>query len=224
MKSVKKLKIVTKVLIFYIIIFLGFWSVYVLLIRDKIDKLINNDIISQLIQSGLIKNLIWTLPAICLIKHFESDMHIKLKEMFVSRVNCLKYLPIFAIFTVYILLGSFFENGKIAVSDTFGFCKIIIVLFVGLTEEIVFRGWLLNSMLNKKRKWVSILINAALFLAIHFPIWLHNGTFVDNFINLSFICIIILSIIFSISFIKSKNILVPIFLHMYWDLLMFVFY
>lgn len=213
-----------KALSVYIIVFYGIWSVFELIIKDKIDKLINNEIISQFIKSGLIKNLIWTLPAILLIKHFESDVHIKLKEMFVNKVDWLKYLPIFAVFTGYILLGSYFENGKISVSDTFGFCEIIIVLFVGITEEIVFRGWLLNSTLTEKHKWFPVLINAFLFLAVHFPVWIYDGTFIDNFLNLGFMCIIILSTIFSFSFIKSKNIFVPVLLHMYWDLLMFIVY
>lgn len=213
-----------KALLVYIIAFYGTWAVFELVIKDKIDKLINNEIISQLIKSGLIKNLIWTLPAILLIKRFESDVHIKLKEMFAKKVNWLKYIPIFALFTGYILLSSYFANEKISVSDTFGICEIIIVLFVGITEEIVFRGWLLNSMLTEKRKWFPILINAFLFLAVHFPVWIYDGAFIDNFLNLGFMCIIILSAIFSFSFIKSKNILVPIFLHMYWDLLMFIVY
>lgn len=177
-----------------------------------------------MIKSGLIKNLIWTLPAILLIKHFKSDMFINLKEMFVNKVNLLKYLPVLAVFTGYILFGSYFEYGKIAVSDTFSIREIIVVLFVGITEEIVFRGWLLNFTFTDQRKGISIIINALLFLAIHFPVWIQNGVFFDNFLNLGFLCIIILSVIFSVSFIKSKNIFVPVILHMYWDLLMFIIY
>ncbi|MDE6761083.1 MAG: CPBP family intramembrane metalloprotease [Lachnospiraceae bacterium] len=41
---------------------------------------------------------------------------------------------------------------------------------------------------------------------------------------MGFLSIIILSIIFSWTFIKSKNIWISILLHMYWDLLMFMFY
>lgn len=66
-------------------------------------------------------------------------------------------------------------------------------------------------------------INAVMFLLIHFPSWIHKGILIENFANLGFLSIIILGVIFSQTFIKSKSILVPISLHMYWDLLMFLF-
>ncbi len=97
----------------------------------------------------------------------------------------------------------------------------IIVLFVGITEEMVFRGWLLNATVSEKKKWMPVIINSLMFLFIHFPKWIHEGCFVENFQNMGFLSIIILSIIFSWTFIKSKNIWISILLHMYWDLLMF---
>ena len=98
------------------------------------------------------------------------------------------------------------------------------VLFVGITEEMVFRGWLLNITVTENRKWLPIIINAVMFLLIHFPIWIASGIFIDDFTSLNFLCVPALSIIFSWSFIKSKNIWIPITLHMYWDLLMDLFY
>ena len=70
----------------------------------------------------------------------------------------------------------------------------------------------------------DIIINAVMFLLIHFPIWIASGIFIDEFTSLNFLCVPALSIIFSWSFIKSKNIWIPITLHMYWDLLMDLFY
>ncbi len=58
-----------------------------------------------------------------------------------------------------------------------------------------------------------------MFLLIHFPIWYTSGFFVEYIVSGSFVQIIILSLIFSWSFIKSKSIIVPIALHTFWDLL-----
>lgn len=69
-----------------------------------------------------------------------------------------------------------------------------------------------------------ILTNAVMFLVIHFPIWIQEGVFISNFTSFGFLCILILSIVFSCTFLKSKNILVPVALHMYWDFLVFMFY
>lgn len=211
------------VLIIYTITFYSIWTIFELFGKNFIDNVIEIEYISQLVKSGIIKNLVWTLPAIILIYHFKSDVYITLKEMFSSKVNWLKYLPIFFIFTVWILGGSILRNGKLEIVSNFGINEVMIVIFVGLTEEMVFRGWLLNVTIREDKKWICILVNAVMFLIIHFPKYIYNGTLSSIFTSFDFLGIVVLSIIFSHTFIKSKNILVPITLHMYWDLLAFMF-
>lgn len=212
------------VLIAYVIVFYGIWTIWEFLGKPFIGNTVENEYIAQLIKSGVIKNIVWTLPAIFLVKYFKTDVYIELKEMFAFKAELLKYLPIFLLFTVYLLVGAGLKTGKIAISETFNLEKLIIVLFVGITEEMVFRGWLLNATVSEKKKWTPVILNAILFLFIHFPVWLYERSFVGNFQSLGFLSVVILSIIFSWTFIKSKNIWIPILLHMYWDLLMFVFY
>lgn len=213
----------TTVLIFYFIIFYALWAVMELIVRDSIDSTFKNAVVTEFVKEGVIKNLLWTLPAIALIKYFKDDMYISLKEMISTKVNVLKYLPVFIIFTIFLLCNSFVLNGKIAISENFGMDDIIIFIFVGLTEEMVFRGWLLNATIRDDKKWQAVLINSLMFLVIHFPIWIHDGIFITSFTSFGFVTILILSIIFSWSFIKSRNILVPIALHTYWDLLVSIF-
>ncbi len=210
------------VLIVYLIAFYSIWTIWEFYVKPFIGNTFENEYIAQLIKSGVIKNLVWTLPALLLIHRFKSDVYITLKEMFTAKVNWLKYLPVYIIFTVWVLAGSFLSNGKLEISGGFGIDDIIIVIFVGLTEETVFRGWLLNAMFRENKKWLYIMINAAMFLAIHFPTWIFQGVFISMFTSFSFLGTIALSIIFSCTFLKSRNILVPITLHMYWDLLVFM--
>ena len=218
-KGIKK-----TVILLYIILFYAIWTYFELFVKDFLDSVIINENLCQFVKSGVIKNIVWTLPAIILVKHYKNDMNISLKEMFNVRCNWVTHLPIFAVFTVYLLVGALITNGKITIVDEFGIDKIIIVLFVGLTEEMVFRGWLLNATIEDDRKWKGIIINAIMFLVIHFPVWIHDGIFISNFASFSFLCVPVLSVIFSWLFIKSRNILIPIILHMYWDLMMFMLY
>ena len=211
------------VLIIYVIVFYIIWTVWEFWIKTFISNAFGNECISQLIKSGIIKNLVWTFPAILLVQYFKSDVCIPLKEMFSTKVNWLKYLPIFILFTAYILAGAILKNGVVEIVRDFGIDKIIIVLFVGLTEEMVFRGWLLNATIHENRKWIYIIINAVMFLAIHFPTWIYSGNVIGHLTSLQFIELMALSVIFSITFIKSRSILVPITLHMYFDLLVFMF-
>lgn len=214
-----------KVLSIYFVIFYIVWAVCTLSIMPKIDLLLN-EYLSAVVKSGVLKNLVWTIPAGLLIKKYHNNVELSLKDMFTNKINWLKYLPIFLIFTIYILIGGYKTNGSLQISSDFGLDEIIVVLFVGLTEELVFRGWLLNSTIKDKKDddlYMPIGVNALLFLSIHFPRWIADGVFISNFVSLGFIQIIILSILFSYVFIKSKNILIPIALHMYWDLLVFMF-
>lgn len=224
MKRPTQTKSKIPVLLLYLLLFYGVWSLWEFWGKDAIDRAVENEFLAQWIKSGLIKNAVWTLPAIWLAHRFQDDVYIPLKTMFTSRVNILKYLLVFAGFTVYLLLGAWITNSRIAVSDGFRYRDLIIVLFVGITEEMVFRGWLLNFTVIENRTWGPVLLNAVLFLLIHFPIWIANGMFSDTFLSLNALCIPLLSIIFAWSFLKSKSLWIPIALHMYWDLLTFLFY
>lgn len=211
-------------LIVYVILFYGIWSVWELWVKPFIDNNIANEYLSQLIKSVIVKNAVWILPAVLLINRFNNDMYVGLKEMFTTKVRLLRYILVFLTFTVYLLAGAYLQKGKIAISETFGFYKLIIVLFVGINEETVFRGWLLNAAVSKKKKWLPVIINSLMFLLIHFPGWIFEGVFIRQFQSLGFLSPVILGIIFGWTFIKSKSIWIPVSLHMYWDLLMFLFY
>ena len=211
-------------LIIYLIAFYAIWTAWELWVKPWIGIAVQNEYIARFIKSGLIKNLVWTLPALLLIKRFEGSMYVGLKNMFTTKVRWARYLPVFLLFMVYLIAGAILTKGKLAISETFGFADVIVVLFVGITEETVFRGWLLNAAVNENRKWLPVIVNALLFLLIHFPVWIYKGEFAVNFQNFGFVSVLVLSGIFSWTFIKSKNILIPIFLHMYWDLMIMMLY
>lgn len=213
-----------RVLLIYVLAFYGIWTLWEFWAKDFVNISVENEYLSQFIRSGVIKNLVWTLPAILLIHRFSSDMYVLLKDMFLLNANALRYFPILLLFTVYLLVGAVLQRGRLSVSETFKFSDLIIVLFVGVTEETVFRGWLLNSTVSEKKKWLPVIANSLMFLLIHFPVWIHDGVFLASFQNFSFLSPLLLGIIFGWTFIKSRCIWVPIVLHMYWDLFIFLFY
>ena len=221
-KTEKKQKI--PVIIIYSLIFYGVWALWELFGRSAVGSVVSDEVLLPFITEGIIKVSVWFLPAVCLVRYFRDDVYIGLKDMFTNRVRLLNYIPVFLGFTAYLFIGAFIRKGGLAVSDSFSCGDLIDVLFVGITEEMVFRGWLLNITVSEKRKWLPIMINAVMFLLIHFPIWIKSGVFIDSFTSLNFLCVPVLSVIFSWSFIKSKSIWIPITLHMYWDLLMCLFY
>ncbi len=218
----KKQKAIT--LMVYFLLFYAVWAVYHVWIAPFLTAQISSDWLCSLVANGIFKNLIWTLPAAILLCRFSGDVYATPKECFSWNRNQLPWLLVFPFFAVYLLFGAYRLHGSLQILPDFGLSSVIVVLFVGLTEELVFRGWLLNLTYSESHKEIAIGINAVLFLMIHFPKWMMDGTFFSNFAHFGFISILLLSVLFSVIFVKTKSLLLPIGLHMFWDFLMMMVY
>jgi len=205
-------------IIIYLIVFFAIWSVRELYIRPEFLNPLNT-IASELIGAA-IKLVVWTLPAILLIKHFHDDMWVGLKEMFTSKLEWPRdalFMSVFIALLVGRPIRALLIYGELGFSADFVPIRLVgLVLFVGITEEIVFRGFLLNAFLKKMKMPYAIALDAALFTLIHYPIWIYRGFEVSDIATTS-IQVTILSAFFAYSFIKTRNIFVPIALHMVWN-------
>jgi membrane protease YdiL (CAAX protease family) len=116
------------------------------------------------------------------------------------------------------LINALIIHGEIAVRPGFEPTGITWSVFGATFEEILFRGFLLNTMLKRMKVWQAVSIDAILFTLIHFPVWIYWGF---DFVTLlsSGVQLLPVSVLFAFSFIKTKNILVPIALHILWNLL-----
>ena len=121
----------------YVVVFYAIWTVRTILFSDLFSDI--NPITAQILKE-IIKTLIWFVPAWILIGKYNDSMFVKKENIFGLKIPWLKLLPVIAVFSVFILINSYRTNGKIAINESFGVHSIIIVLFVGVTEETVFRG------------------------------------------------------------------------------------
>jgi len=219
-----KKKLTTLHIIVYISIFFALWSIRELVIQPVFLYPLN-PIASELIGAA-IKLLVWTLPAILLIRYFHKDMWIDLKEMFTSKIQWSRdYYILLAIIIVPIaqFIRAWLASGEFGLNPDIVPIRLVgAVLFVGITEEIVFRGFLLNAFLKKMKTEYAIALDAVLFTLIHYPIWIYRGFEVFDIATAS-IQVAIISVGFAYSFIKTRNILVPIALHMVWNLSIHLF-
>lgn len=217
MSYITKDRLTFKFIILYYLLFFAIWFLRNILLS------IGNDWVNAFSES-ILKTIIWIIPCIFLLKQYENSVTITLKEMFCNKVNWFRYIPIFALFAIYFLFAAYKLYGRIGIAP--GFSPLSLIggfVFVGITEEMVFRGWLLNATLKMMKPALAILLNAVMFLFIHFPKWICSGMFISSILNFGVFALMALSVIFSIAFIRSKNILVPIFLHMFYDLMYFLF-
>lgn len=142
----------------------------------------------DIIKEIFLKIIIWLIPAAVLQNHFSKQMFVKKEEIYSFNKNCLITIPVFLLFTAYHFISNYTQNGKVELSSSFGIADIFIFASVGICEEMVFRGWFLNAALNKINKWIAVIINAVMFLLIHFPVWIKCGLFVyyNNYIKYDF--------------------------------------
>lgn len=198
----------------YIILYI-FWAAVEFLLCPAMEEGITSVVITDM----LLKNLFWTLPAFLLIGAFDDRMYLKRRELFTNPVNPLAVIGIFAAMAAALLVNNMVANHHFGVTLRFDLTEQLAFVFVGLTEELMFRGWLLNATYSEKHPYLSVGINALLFLAIHFPYWIRTGIFASVFFGGGFLTILVLSLFFSWSMLHFKNIWVPIGLHMAYDIL-----
>lgn len=132
------------------------WTVLEIFLVPKM-KLYMADETVDILKETVIKIIIWFIPSVFLIIHFNNFLYIKKDKLFECKSALLKYVPLFLIFAVYHIISDYVRNGSVSVSDSFRFSDILLSLTVGISEEMVFRGLFLNSILKEnKNKWFAV--------------------------------------------------------------------
>ncbi|MCL2421336.1 MAG: CPBP family intramembrane metalloprotease [Defluviitaleaceae bacterium] len=199
----------------YLIIFFTIWSIRELIIRPIFLSPMD-DLTYGIVESSM-KVLVWTVPAVLLIKYFQDDMWISLREMFTNRLKWFKEAPLLLL-VFFPVAEAVISQGGLVISPYFNLMRLFEpIIFVGITEELVFRGFLLNAFLKKVEPVKAVIASETLFALIHVPIWIYRGFDVVT-ILVSLVSVFVIGALFAFSFIKTKNIWVPIVLHMAWNL------
>jgi len=207
-----------KIILFFSLL-LVIWGLYAFLYHSVIKSSLGDWGIE--IVGASIKLLLWSVPAVVLARNYRGDLLLTLREMFTTKVKPIPYVLVFLGFLAINLVSSIVLHGKITIIRPDPIASLLgDVLFVGVTEELLFRGFFLNALLRKTKTVYAHLISSAMFLAIHFPGWIFGGTFTDLLSALAGCAsIFAVSIVFGWTFMKSRNIIIPIILHMSWNLM-----
>jgi len=158
-------------LLLYLVVFFAAWSGYILLITPRFGS---GPLF--LIVENLVKLAVWTLPVLLLLRYVDRQdplTYLQLREN--VRPGILYGLLAGGLLAVY-LVGQRLVVGFHGVNLGFAWSQWIGgVILVGVTEEVVFRGFILQRLLTMTRfRWAN-LITSGLFLLIHFPRWLRDG-------------------------------------------------
>jgi uncharacterized protein len=152
----------------------------------------------------LFRLITWTLPP-CLVLLARGVNPI---DYFKLRKNVRKGLAwgvaVGLILVAGYLLGTYFLQGHWRMNLGFGWNLWVgPVMLVGLSEEVLFRGYFLQILAERTRFWKANLIQSILFLAIHVPGWLLLGQF--GFPGAMRQCAFILGVALGLAYVLRKT-------------------
>ena len=212
MEKTKKSTIVISFLAFIVI-----WTLRTVLLKPWIDA--NLGIWERQIVNGIIKLIIWCGLAVFLLRR--NPVQFSIKDMFCKNFSW-RLLGIASVVSVlFHVVVMLIQSGKINILPFHPSQLISQFLVVGITEELLFRGWFYNALRSTMTPMKANAISSAMFVTSHWPSYIVSGVGIGSIIYLS-IVIFLMGLVFGYLFEKSKNILVPTAVHSIWDLLQLV--
>ena len=181
------------------------------------------DSIPRAITSAVIKIVIWVIPVMVIVKMVEKDNPLSYLGLRYNFKKGLKWVGwVSFIFIFYLIFNLTVLKNDINIQ--IGFNKWLnTILLVGITEEIVFRGFLLRKLMDAFKFWIANVLTALLFVSIHFPIWFYRGLFEFPYILGSILTALVLGIIFGFIYKKSNSLWSVIIIHSLYNLLVSLF-
>lgn len=197
-----------KLFLTYILVFYSVWTFKELWLVQYIYPL--GEVTSAFL-NALIKISVWIVPVWLYIKwHLHSNpsnylkMNINIKKGILWGIVLSLLLGLYFTFIVYILNEKAF-NFKLSLGSYLNG-----ILLVGITEEIVFRGLILQEFNKRLAFWKANIIAAFLFLIVHYPIWIYKGVFFDLW---GHIYVFLVGLIFGLVYKKTGSIWSVVILH-----------
>jgi membrane protease YdiL (CAAX protease family) len=168
------------------------------------------------ILEALVKVLLWIVPIWIYVKYFLNtspmnyfNMNINVKKGLFWGIILSTLVGLYFAIEVYLVNKETFHFVLPLDSYLDGF------LVVGITEEMVFRGFLLKEINKRMSFWKANIITALLFLFIHYPIWIHDGEFFHFWAHAY---IFLLGLIFGFVYKKTGSLWSVVLLHSFYDL------
>lgn len=133
----------------------------------------------------------------------------------IAKYKLLSFITVIIPFSIVLvsnyLLGNFstsFDSFQV----NFALLVNILVLFIiALQEELIFRGFLINSLELRFSTATSVLLSSAIFASLHI--------FNTNFTYISAINTFLAGLLLGLLYVKSSTLWLPAFFHFFWNLL-----
>lgn len=200
----------------YLVLFYIFWT-----LARLFWVLPGPETLSEGLLEAFVKGSIWILPVFMYLKILDRVHPIaylklnKKPKAVLWTVNAILITAVFLYIINHLLFGAEFQIVK-------GFpLWLNAVVLVGIIEEIVFRGFILQKFMKFMKFYKANVLTSLLFILIHVPIWIATAVPFSSMILIS-LEIFILSLILGYLFKRSGSLWGVIVLHSAHNLLVFL--
>lgn len=147
-------------------------------------------------------------------KHIDKDSFFNMGFSFKNRLFDLLLgiatgIVLISIGFVFLIAVGNLEVVGINFNTKWFFGSMTLMILVSLHEEVIVRGYLLNSLMSVSNKYFALALSSILFGAMHL--------FNPNISTVSFINIVLAGFLLGISYLHSKNLWFPMGLHFSWN-------
>ena len=199
------------------LVFITIWSINILFISPKL--IIFGDDIAVFLQT-IIKFILWCGYGYYFIKLYNKNLAIKKEELFKMKNHHFMLKILLAVVVVAIL--SMFKNHRSFNINSFTLEDFINkFLLVGIEEELVFRGLVLNGLTKKETFIKASIVTSILFALIHIPGYIRLELEL-SLIIINCLKILAVSCVYNYIFKETKSIWPIVIIHGVWDLLFFL--
>lgn len=176
------------------------------------------------VTSAVVKIVIWIIPVFCLIKVVEKRNPSSYLGLTHHVDKGLKWAGWFTLaLAVCFLMANVLILGNSIKLDLEFDEWLNTIIIVGISEEIVFRGFILNKLLERIQFWKANIITSLLFVPIHFPIWMYEGLFQFPYVFGASVNVFVVGVLFGYVYKKTGSLWSVIIIHSMYNLFVTVF-
>ena len=171
-----------KPLLAFILVFFAVWAVRATALFF-IDERIHSQALAS-VYSNAVKFLLWVVPAVVYLREVDRRPALRTLKL-TTPINRRGLAYAAALSALYFAATVVFEtraggknlNAMVAAGFIEWLTAFAFIFFSPISEEILFRGFMLQQFADRMKFWAANLITAVLFTLIHWPFWVWRNGF-----------------------------------------------
>jgi len=160
------------IIIIYTTVFFLVWIYYTLYLKNVFSS---NSILNIII-NNTIKYTIWTVPVFIILRYVYKESPITYLKLNKNIIRGIIYgVVLGSIIIVYHVIRNFIMGNGTFEFNIDLYTWVHRIILIGITEEVVFRGFILQKLQEEIKFKYANAISSVLFVLIHFPKWYQSG-------------------------------------------------